>query len=53
MTEHIVDVKEGQNSDGFDGYRKFVAMEEQSLSVLFEGEEQSMLTGIIIILVLQ
>ena len=40
MTEHIVDVREGQSSDGFDRY-PYEEMEEQSLSILFEGEKQS------------
>jgi len=41
MTEHIVDVREGQNSDGFDRY-PYDEMKDQSLSVLVEGEKQSM-----------
>ena len=44
MTEHIVDVREGQSSDGFDRY-PYEEMEEQSLSILFEGEKQSELTN--------
>ena len=40
MTEHIVDVREGQNSDGFDRY-PYEEMERQSLSILVEGEKQS------------
>ena len=40
VTEHIVDVREGQNSDGFDRY-PYEEMEEQSLSILVEGEKQS------------
>ena len=40
MTEHIVDVREGQTSDGFDRY-PYEEMEKQSLSILFEGEKQS------------
>ena len=40
MTEHIVDVREGQNSDGFDRY-PYEEMEKQSLSILVEGEKQS------------
>ena len=40
MTEHIVDVREGQNSDGFDRY-PYEEMEGQSLSILVEGEKQS------------
>ena len=38
MTEHIVDVREGQNSDGFDRY-PYEEMEEQSLSILVEREK--------------
>ena len=49
MTEHIVDVRKGQHSDGFDRY-PYEEMKDQSLSILFEGEKQSKLTGIIIIL---
>ena len=41
MTEHIVDVREGQNSDGFDRY-PYDEMKDQSLSVLVEGEKRSM-----------
>ena len=40
LTEHIVDVREGQNSDGFDRY-PYEEMEGQSLSILVEGEKQS------------
>ena len=40
MTEHIVDVREGQHSDGFDRY-PFEEMEDQSLSILVEGEKRS------------
>ena len=40
MTEHIVDVREGQNSDGFDRY-PYEEMKDQSLSILIEGEKQS------------
>ena len=40
MTEHIVDVREGQHSDGFDRY-PFEEMEDQSLSILVQGEKQS------------
>ena len=39
MTEHIVDVREGQNSDGFDRY-PYEEMKEQSLSIVVEGEKQ-------------
>ena len=42
MTEHIVDVREGQNSIGFDRW-PFDELEDQSLSVLIEGEKQSKL----------
>ena len=41
MTEHIVDVREGQNSDGFDRY-PYEEMEGQSLSIVVEGEKRSM-----------
>ena len=40
MTEYIVDVREGQTSDGFDRY-PYEEVEEQSLSILYEGEKQS------------
>ena len=43
MTEHIVDVREGQHSDGFDRY-PYEEMEDQSLSILVEGEKQSKLS---------
>ena len=43
LTEHIVDVREGQNSDGFDRY-PYEEMNSQSLSILVEGEKQSMFT---------
>lgn len=39
MTEHIVDVRKGQNSNGFDKF-PFEEMEEQSLSILVEIEKQ-------------
>ena len=42
MTENIVDVREGQDTDGFDRW-PYEEMERQSLSVLFEGEKQSWL----------
>ena len=42
MTEHIVDVREGQNSCGFDRY-PYDELEDQSLSILVEGEKQSKL----------
>ena len=45
MTEHIVDVREGQNSDGFDRY-PYDEMKKQSLSVIFEGEKRSKLIKI-------
>ena len=40
VTEHIVDVTEGQNSDGFDRF-PYEEMERQSLSIKVEGEKQS------------
>jgi len=40
LTEHIVDVREGQKSDGFDKY-PYDEMENQSLSVIVEVEKQS------------
>ena len=39
LTEHIVEVREKQNSDGFDRY-PFEEAEEQSFSLLVEGEIQ-------------
>ena len=42
MTENIVDVREGQNSDGFERY-PYEEMMSHSLSVLVEGEKQSRL----------
>jgi len=39
-TENIVDVRDGQDSDGFDRY-PYEEMGENSLSILFEGEKQS------------
>ena len=42
MTEHIVDVREGQNSSGFERY-PYDKLEDQSLSALVEGEKQSKL----------
>ena len=39
LTEHILEVREGQNSDGFDRY----PYEEQSFSVIVEGERQGRL----------
>ena len=50
MTEHIVDVRKGQNSDGFDRY-PYDEMKKQSLSVLFEGEKRSKLIKIMIMCV--
>ena len=38
-TEDIVDVREGQNSDGFDRY-PYEEVKEQSFSILVEGEMQ-------------
>ena len=46
MTEHIVNVREGQNSNGFDRY-PYEEMKGQSLSVLVEGEKRSKLVNII------
>lgn len=40
QTEHIVDVREGQKSNGFDKY-PYEEMEQQSLSVFVEEEKQS------------
>ena len=40
LTEHIVDVRKGQKSDGFDKY-PYDEMENQSLSVIVEVEKQS------------
>jgi len=40
LTEHIVDVREGQKSDGFDKY-PYGEMEHQSLSVFVDEEKQS------------
>ena len=40
VTEHIVDVREGQNSDGFDRF-PYEEMERQSLSIIVEGEKHS------------
>ena len=45
MTEHVVDVREGQNSDGFDRY-PYEEMEKQSLSIIVEGEKRSMYVAI-------
>ena len=42
LTEHIIDVREGQNSDGFDKY-PYEEMKHQSLSVFVEEEKQSKL----------
>ena len=39
LTEHIVEVREVQNSDGFDRY-PYEEKKEQSLSLLVEGEIQ-------------
>ena len=47
MTEHIVDVRKGQHSSGFDNF-PYEEMEEQSLSVLVEGEKKSNQLSIII-----
>jgi len=40
LTEHIIDVREGQKSDGFDKY-PYEEMKHQSLSVFVEEEKQS------------
>ena len=37
LAEDIVDVKEGQDSDGFDRY-PYEEVEDQSFSLLYEGE---------------
>jgi len=42
LTEHIIDVREGQKSDGFNKY-PYEEMEHQSLSVFVEEEKQSKL----------
>ena len=42
LTEYIVEVKEGQNSEGFDRY-PYEEVKDQSLSVLIEGEIQGKL----------
>ena len=39
LTEHIVEVREGQNSDGFDRY-PFEEAVDQSFSLVVEGEMQ-------------
>lgn len=39
MTENIVEVREGQDSDGFDRY-PYEEVDDQSLSVLVEGEKR-------------
>lgn len=39
LTEHIVDVKEGQNSEGFYRY-PYEEVNDQSFSVLVEGTKQ-------------
>ena len=41
QTEHIVDVRKGQKSSGFDKY-PYEEMEQQSLSVFVQEEKQSM-----------
>jgi len=40
QTEHIIDVRGGQKSDGFDKY-PYEEMERQSFSVFVEEEKQS------------
>ena len=42
LTEHIVEVREKQNSDGFDRY-PFEEAEDESFSLLVEGEIQGKL----------
>jgi len=37
LTEYIIDVREGQNSDGFDRY-PFEEAENESFSLLYEEE---------------
>ena len=44
LIESIVEVREGQNSDGFDRY-PFEEAEDQSFSLLVEGEIQGTYTG--------
>ena len=39
LTEQIVDVREGQNSGGFDRY-PYEEVKDQSFSVLVEGTKQ-------------
>ena len=39
LTEHILEVREGQNSDGFDRY-PYEEVNDQSFSVIVEGEKQ-------------
>jgi len=39
LIEQIVEVREGRNSDGFNRY-SYKAVEEQSFSLLVEGERQ-------------
>ena len=39
LTEHILEVREGQNSDGFDRY-PYEEVDNQSFSVIVEGEKQ-------------
>ena len=38
-TQDIVEIRKGQNSDGFDRY-PYPEVEEQSFSILVEGERQ-------------
>ena len=42
MTEHIVEVREGQNSEGFERY-PYEEVNDQSFSVLVEGTKQGWL----------
>ena len=39
LTEHILEVRDGQNSDGFDRY-PYEEVSNQSFSVIVEGEKQ-------------
>ena len=40
LTEHIVEVREGQDSEGFDRY-PYEEVDDQSFSVLVEGVKRS------------
>ena len=39
MTEQIVEIREGQNSEGFDRY-PYEEVTDQSFSILVEGQKQ-------------